>query len=66
MYVVVGAQLAGLISVSDPIKSSAMSALNLLRKEGIRIMMVTGDNILTANAVAKKLESNDSNQRPRI
>ncbi|MBI5448636.1 MAG: copper-translocating P-type ATPase [Gammaproteobacteria bacterium] len=55
MYVVVGDQLAGLISVSDPIKSSAIPALNLLRREGIKIMMVTGDNSITANAVAKKL-----------
>lgn len=55
MYVIVENQLAGLISVSDPIKDSTISALKLLRDGGMHIVMVTGDNLTTANAVAKKL-----------
>lgn len=55
MYLVIENQLAGLIGVSDPIKETTATALDLLRKEGIRIVMVTGDNHTTANAVAKKL-----------
>lgn len=55
MYLVVEKQLVGLISVSDPLKKTTARALDLLRKEGIRIVMVTGDNRTTANAVAKKL-----------
>ncbi|MGB8806416.1 MAG: HAD-IC family P-type ATPase, partial [Candidatus Rickettsiella isopodorum] len=48
-------QLAGLISVSDPIKDSTLPALNSLRKQGVMIVMLTGDNPITAMAVAKKL-----------
>lgn len=55
MYIVVENQLAGLISVSDPIKDSTASALDILRKQGMYIVIVTGDNQTTANAVAKKL-----------
>lgn len=55
MYVVVNQEVAGLISVSDPIKESTAHSLELLKKDGIHIVVVTGDNRLTANAVAKKL-----------
>ncbi len=55
MYLVVENRLIGLIGVSDPIKETTSEALDLLRQEGIRIIMVTGDNPTTANAVAKKL-----------
>jgi Cu+-exporting ATPase len=55
MYVVVENQLAGLISVSDSIKDSTARALKALRDEGIHIVMVTGDNRVTANAVAQEL-----------
>ncbi len=59
MYVVVEKQLAGLISVSDPIKYSTASAIDLLQKEGMHIVIVTGDNRITANAVARKLGINN-------
>lgn len=59
MYVVVENQLAGLISVSDEIKNSTFPALKALWNEGIYIVMVTGDNYTTANAVAKKLGINN-------
>lgn len=55
MYLIIEQTLAGLISVSDPIKESTKPAIEQLQKEGIHIVMLTGDNELTANAVAKKL-----------
>jgi Cu+-exporting ATPase len=56
MFVVVDEQIVGLISVADPVKATTASALKALRQQGIRIVMVTGDNRLTAEAVAKSLE----------
>ena len=55
MFVVVDNEIAGLISVADPIKPTTPQALKALQKEGIRIVMVTGDNRTTAEAVAKTL-----------
>lgn len=55
MYLILEKQLAGLISVSDPIKNSTFSALNRLKSLGLTIIMVTGDNHVTAKAIAKKL-----------
>jgi len=49
-------RFAGLIGVADPIKPSAFEALRALASEGVRVIMVTGDNELTARAVAEKLE----------
>jgi Cu+-exporting ATPase len=56
MFVVVDKQIVGLISVADPVKTTTASALKALHKDGIRIVMVTGDNRITAEAVAKSLE----------
>lgn len=56
MYLAIENHIAGLISVSDSIKDSTFTALNALRKEGIHIVMLTGDNKLTANAVANQLQ----------
>lgn len=55
MYLVVENQITGLIGVSDPIKPTTPSALKALREEGMHIIMLTGDNRITAEAVAKKL-----------
>ena len=55
MFLAVGARIGGLIAVADPIKATTADALAELRKEGIRIVMVTGDNALTAEAVARQL-----------
>jgi len=55
MFVVVDGHLAGLISVADPIKEMTPPALNALKKAGLRIIMLTGDNRITAEAVATKL-----------
>lgn len=47
--------VAGIIGVSDPLKKSTREAINRLRQEGIRIVMVTGDSRVTAEAVGAKL-----------
>jgi Cu+-exporting ATPase len=46
---------AGLLGIADPIKASTPAALNALRSEGLRIVMLTGDSRNTAEAVAKTL-----------
>lgn len=55
MFVVVEGRIAGLVSVADPIKDTTPEALKLLHAEGLRIVMVTGDNERTARAVASRL-----------
>ena len=55
MYVVVDGRAVGLIGVADPIKESTPEAIRLLREDGIRIVMLTGDNRTTAAAVGRKL-----------
>ncbi len=54
-FIAVDGKPAGLIAIADPIKSGAKEALNALRVAGIRIVMLTGDNRRTAEAVAKQL-----------
>ncbi|TET88612.1 MAG: heavy metal translocating P-type ATPase [Sulfurovum sp.] len=46
---------AGLIAVADPIKETTKTAIKALHEEGLKVVMLTGDNATTANAVAKKL-----------
>jgi magnesium-transporting ATPase (P-type) len=46
---------AGLVGVADPVKPSAEEALRLLRRDGLRVVMLTGDSRTTADAVARKL-----------
>jgi len=55
LFVAVDDKPAGIIAVADPIKATTMAALDALRGEGIRIVMLTGDNRTTAQAVAGKL-----------
>ena len=55
MFVAVDGRPAGLLGVADPIKASTPEAIRELHREGIRIVMLTGDSRLTAEAVAKKL-----------
>ncbi|HHL18926.1 MAG TPA: heavy metal translocating P-type ATPase [Thiothrix sp.] len=55
MFVVMGEQAVGLISVADPIKKTTAEAINVLHKEGVTVVMLTGDNRKTAEAVARKL-----------
>ena len=55
MFVAIDGRPAGLIGVADPIKSSTAEALKMLQDDGVRIVVLTGDNRTTAEAVAKKL-----------
>lgn len=55
VFVSVDGELAGVLAVSDPIKDTTAEALSALRDEGLEIVMVTGDNRTTAEAVAGKL-----------
>ena len=55
MFVAIDGRVAGIIGVSDPVKTATQEAIRALRDDGIRIVMVTGDNATTANAVARVL-----------
>ena len=55
MFVAIGGKVAGLITVADPIKSSTTEAIAQLHRDGIHIVMLTGDSRATAEAVAQKL-----------
>jgi Cu+-exporting ATPase len=55
VYLSVDSQLAGAIAVSDPIKDNTREALLALKRDGLRIVMLTGDNQVTAKAVASTL-----------
>jgi Cu+-exporting ATPase len=59
MFVAAGRRIAGLLGVTDPIKSSTPEAIKALHVAGIRIRMLTGDNRATAMAVARRLEIDD-------
>jgi Cu+-exporting ATPase len=51
--------LAGILAIADPVKQSTPEALKALASEGIKVIMLTGDNRTTANAVAKRLGISD-------
>ena len=55
MFVVIDGKCAGLLGVADPVKGSTPEAIRLLRDEGVDVVMVTGDNTHTAQAVASSL-----------
>ncbi len=55
IYVAVDGQLAGLIGIADPVKASTREALTALKAAGMRVIMLTGDNRATAEAVARTL-----------
>jgi Cu+-exporting ATPase len=55
MFLAVDGALAGLVAVADPIKETTPEALALLRRQGLRLVMTTGDAAGTADAVATKL-----------
>ena len=59
MFVGIDKKAAGLLGVADPIKASTPEAIGLLRREGVRLVMVTGDHRLTAEAVARQLGIDD-------
>jgi P-type Cu+ transporter len=59
VFVAIDGRPAGLIGIADPIKASAAEAVQSLHAEGLRIVMITGDNRTTAEAVARKLGIDD-------
>ena len=59
MFVAIDQSAAGLIGVADPIKDSTPAAIESLHREGIRLVMLTGDSLTTAQTVARKLGIDD-------
>ncbi len=59
VFVAVDGKAAGLLGVADPVKSTTPEAVRLLRAEGVRLVMVTGDHQLTAEAVARQVGITD-------
>ncbi|MGA0597223.1 heavy metal translocating P-type ATPase [Enterovirga sp. CN4-39] len=59
IFAAIDGVLAGTLGIADPVKATTPGALAALRKEGIRIVMLTGDNWTTAKAVAAKLGIDD-------
>ena len=55
MFLASDGRLAGLVAVADPVRESTLQAIQELKREGIKVVMVTGDNRTTAAALAQKL-----------
>jgi Cu+-exporting ATPase len=55
LFAAVDGNAVGLMGVADPVKSTTLEAIDELRRDGLRLVMLTGDNVATANAVARKL-----------
>ena len=56
MFVIIDDNIIGLLGVADPIKETTAEAIQKLHKEGVKVVMLTGDSKTTARAVAKRLE----------
>jgi Cu+-exporting ATPase len=56
LFLAVDLRAGGVVAVADPVKQTTAAALDLLRADGIRIVMLTGDNRTTADAVARTLD----------
>jgi len=59
VFVAVDGRLAGILGVSDPVRATAAEAIGALRADGVRLVMMTGDNRTTALAVARRLGIED-------
>jgi P-type Cu+ transporter len=55
IFAAIDGMLAGALAIADPIKPNAREALNALRRDGVEVMMLTGDNRATAEAIATRL-----------
>jgi Cu+-exporting ATPase len=56
IFVAIDGKAAGLIAIADPVKATTAAALKALAAEGVRVVMLTGDNLTTAQAVARDLD----------
>ena len=56
VFILKNGRPAGLLGIADPIKDSAAGALDDLRREGLRVIVLTGDSRVTAEAVARRLK----------
>jgi Cu+-exporting ATPase len=59
IFIGVDGSVAGVLAIADPVKPSTPEALAALKKEGLRVVMLTGDNWTTARAVARRLGLDD-------
>ncbi len=59
IFMAVDGHMAGVLAIADPVKASTPEALSGLKAEGIRVVMLTGDNWTTAKAVARRLGIDD-------
>jgi Cu+-exporting ATPase len=59
VFLIAGEAVVGILGVADPIKASARQAIGDLQREGLRVVMVTGDSAVTARAVARTLGLDD-------
>ena len=55
IFMAVDSKFSAIIAIEDPVKSTSIEAVKILKSEGIKVVMLSGDNENTANAVAKKL-----------
>src|SRR3546814_6150256 len=59
IYIAVNGKAAGVIAIADPVKETTGEALAALREAGIKVIMLTGDNRVTAEAIARRLGIDD-------
>jgi Cu+-exporting ATPase len=59
IFVAIDGKVAGAIAIADPVKATTAAALSQLRADGIRVVMLTGDNRTTAEAIARRLGITD-------
>ena len=55
IYIAIDGKPAGIVAIADPIKATTPDAIKALKAAGIRVIMLTGDNVTTARSVAQKL-----------
>ncbi len=55
LYAAIDGQLAAILAVADPVKAGSLEAVRALHAQGLKVVMITGDNARTANAIAKQL-----------
>jgi Cu+-exporting ATPase len=59
LWIAIGGQLAGVIAVADPVKASSTEAIERMRRDRLRVVMLTGDNERTARAIARQVGIDD-------